>query len=192
MGEIGKLNNTGEQSISVNYKNENIEYNVNLIVYNGNLILDGINEVEGAILSNNTYEFGDKTRDVATEIENAKNMVILKVNGDLTINKGITLTSCKSDDGYGGSKGMLIYCTGTLKNQGTISMTARGAKAEGENVYLWKNLDGNYEYVPAVGATGGESKVAKANQSLNGNDGNKGEGRQTGGRWIWRSCWRRW
>lgn len=29
-------------------------------------------------------------------------------------------------------------------------MTARGTyNQEGENVYLWKNLDGSYEYVPA-------------------------------------------
>ena len=31
---------------------------------------------------------------------------------------------------FGGPKGMIVYCTGTLINNGTISMTARGAKAE--------------------------------------------------------------
>ncbi len=50
---------------------------------------------------------------------------------------------------------MYIYCTGTISNNGTISMTARGAKAEGQNVYLFKNLEGTYEYVPKVGGTGG-------------------------------------
>ena len=45
---------------------------------------------------------------------------------------------------------MMIYCTGTLTNNGTISMTARGAKASGQNVYLWQNLNGEYEYIPAV------------------------------------------
>ena len=52
---------------------------------------------------------------------------------------------------------MYIYCIGTLTNNGTISMTARGAKAEGQNVYLFKNLEGNFEYVPAVGGAGGAS-----------------------------------
>ena len=108
-------------------------------------------------------------------------MVVLKVNGNLTINEGITLTACKSDDGYGGPKGMMIYCTGTLTNNGTVSMTARGAKAEGENVYLWQNLDNSYEYIPAVGATGGESITKHENQSGNGINGYVGNGRQTGG-----------
>ncbi len=52
---------------------------------------------------------------------------------------------------------MYIYCEGTLTNNGTISMTARGAKAVGQNVYLFKNLEGNFEYIPAVGGVGGAS-----------------------------------
>lgn len=95
--------------------------------------------------------------DVGTENDYAQNMIVLKINGDLTIDEGTTLTTYASKDGYGGPKGMMIYCTGTLTNNGTVSMTARGAKAEGENVYLWQNLDNSYEYIPAVGATGGES-----------------------------------
>ena len=66
-------------------------------------------------------------------------MVVLKVKGNLTISENVTLTSCKNDKGYGGPKGMLVYCTGTITNNGKISMTARGAIAEGQNVYLWKN-----------------------------------------------------
>ncbi len=38
-------------------------------------------------------------------------------------------------------------------------MTARGAKAEGQNVYLFKNIEGNFEYVPAVGGTGGIARA---------------------------------
>ena len=91
------------------------------------------------------------------EAQMAKNMVVLKVNGDLTIKEGAKLTSYASKDGYGGTKGMLVYCTGTITNNGEISMTARGAYAEGQNVYLWKNTDGNYEYVPKIGAIGAES-----------------------------------
>ena len=84
---------------------------------------------------------------------------------DLTTNKLInedntvtisakTLTAYASKNGYGGPKGMMIYCTGTLTNNGTINMTARGAKALGQNVYLWKNTDGSYEYVPEDGSEG--------------------------------------
>lgn len=162
ISKISEVQSNGYSTVKLKVKDNEgtekiVEYNIHTIIYNGNLILDGISNIEGATLSNNVYEFGSKTTDVATENENAKNMVILKVNGNLTINEGITLTACKSDDGYGGPKGMMIYCTGTLTNNGTVSMTARGAKAEGENVYLWQNLDNSYEYIPAVGATGGES-----------------------------------
>ena len=115
--------------------------------------------------------------DVATASEYAKNMIVLKVNGDLTIDEGVTLTAYASKNGYGGPKGMTIYCTGTLTNNGTINMTARGAKAEGEDVYLWKNTDNTYEFVPAVGATGGD----KVQNNKNGKSGVNGINRQTGG-----------
>ena len=78
----------------------------------------------------------------------ASNMVVLKVNGDLNITSTGKLTAFH-DESYGGPKGMLIYVTGTLTNEGEISMTARGAYAEGQNVYLFKNADGSYEYIPA-------------------------------------------
>ena len=186
ISKISEIQSNGYSTIKLKVKdNEETEeivgYNIHTIIYDGNLILDGISNIEGATLSNNVYEFGSKTTDVATENENAKNMVVLKVNGNLTINEGITLTACKSDDGYGGPKGMMIYCTGTLTNNGTVSMTERGAKAEGENVYLWQNLDNSYEYIPAVGATGGESITKYENQSGNGINGYVGNGRQTGG-----------
>ena len=113
--------------------------------------------------------------DVATASEYAKNMIVLKVNGDLTIDEGTTLTAYASKNGYGGPKGMTIYCTGTLTNNGTINMTARGAKAEGEDVYLWKNTDNSYEYVPATGGIGSRG------QSGNAEAGASGVKRQTGG-----------
>ena len=51
---------------------------------------------------------------------------------------------------YGGPKGMIVYCTGTLENNGDISMTCRGAYAKGQNVYLYKNSNNTYEFVPAI------------------------------------------
>ena len=123
--------------------------------------------------------FGD-SNDVATKDEYAKNMIIVKVNGDLTINEGVTVTAYASEEGYGGPKGLFIYVTGTLTNNGTISMTARGAKAEGQNVYLFKNSDGSYEYVPKEGANGGE-RTSNSIRWNPGNDGSNGINRQTGG-----------
>lgn len=159
IGKLSKIEESGYFNIQITGKINGIEeiinYNVHAIVYNGDLILDGKNQIDGAILNENVYEFGDETNDVGTQNDYAKNMVLFKVNGNLIINEEITLTSCKSKEGYGGPKGMTIYCTGTLTNNGTISMTERGAKAEGENVYLWKNSDESYEFVPKDGVAGG-------------------------------------
>ena len=145
------------------------EYTVHTYVEDESLTLE----------SNTTY---GSARDVATASEYAKSMVILKVNGDLTINSGVTLTAHGTQ--YGGPKGMLVYTTGTLTNNGTISMTARGAKAEGQNVYLWKNQDSTnaeYEFVPAVGAGGASGVKAPYKKAKSGAIGKTGLNRQTGG-----------
>ena len=114
-------------------------------------------EYNDLILSQNTT-FGD-SGDVGTASEYAKYMVLLKVNGNLTINNGVNLTTYGTS--YGGPKGLLLYVTGDLENNGTISMTARGAKAQGQNVYLWKNADSTYEYVPINGANRSTSGTAR-------------------------------
>lgn len=113
----------------------------------------------------------------------AKNMIVLKVEGDLTIDSNVVLSSYASKNGYGGPKGMMIYCTGTLINNGTISMSARGARAEGQNVYLWKNGDNSYETVPKYGGNGGSLvQCVKGDSSWkNGNTGGAGVDRGTGG-----------
>lgn len=117
--------------------------------------------------------------DVANKEEYAKNMVVLKVKGNLTIDENSIITSYASKNGYGGTKGMMVYCTGTLTNNGIISMTARGAKAEGQNVYLWKNSDNSYEFVPSDGAEGGKGSSSVYYEK--GKNGNNGINRQTGG-----------
>lgn len=174
---ISQVKSSGIKKLQIEGKQE--EYSINTIIYEGDMLLDGNTSLIGSILKNNVYEFGNKS-DVATSGQAAKNMVVLKVNGNLTINKGVTLTSCKSDSGYGGPKGMTIYCTGIFSNNGSISMTARGAKATGENIYLYRNENGTYECVPAIGAAGGASYQALRDGS-NGNNGNNGFNRQTGG-----------
>ena len=141
------------------------EYRVHTYIENEDLIL-GQNKVYG------------NADDAGTSSRNATSMVILKVNGNMTINSGVTVTSYGT--AYGGTKGMLLYVTGNLENNGAITMTARGAKAVGQNVYLWKNEDasarGEYEFVPKVGAGGG----ASVNSTV-GRAGGAGTDRRTGG-----------
>ena len=206
IGAVRNIQDGEFQKVIVNGKvngqeEEEITYSMHTIVHKGNLVLNGTNNIAGATLTDNVYEFGDKTTDVGkediqkenvtTEIGYAKNMVVLKVEGDLTINQGVTLTTCKRDEGNGGPKGFLIYCTGKLTNNGTISMTARGAKAEVENVYLWENEAGTYEYVPALGANGGSGVCIPSSSTRPGANGNNGYGRETGGRRLWKcDIWR--
>ncbi len=161
------------------------KYSANVIINEGNIVLDGTNNINGATLTNKVYEFGDKKTDVATVNEDAKNMVVLKVNGDLTVEEGVTLTACKSDSGYGGPKGLLIYCTGTITNNGTIDMTARGARADGQDVFIWQNEDKSYEYIPAEGAIGGNKVYCSWNGTNPGLKGEDGSNRGTRRRRLW-------
>lgn len=136
---------------------------------------------EDLILAQNTV-YGNAS-DAGTASSNATSMVIVKVNGNMTINNGVTLTSYGT--AYGGTKGMLLYVTEKLENNGTITMTARGAKAEGQNVYLWENKDTSvrekYEYVPELGAYGG----ASVSGTSIGTVGESGANRKTGRRRFW-------
>ena len=169
-------------------------YNTDTIVYDGNLTFDGTEKnINNISLSETTYSIGDAANDAGTSSADAKRMVVLKVKGDLTIDSGVTITACANSSGYGGPKGLFIYCTGTLTNNGTIDMTARGAKGAGENVYLYKNSDNTYEYIPAIGAEGGERVIAiSRNGSTSGKTGKNGVLRQTRRRrfrWCRRSKW---
>ena len=100
-----------------------------------------------------------------------KRMLILKYNKNLEIAENVQITS----EGRN-KKGMFICVAGELTNNGTITMSGKGTiNEEGQNVYLWKNTNGSYEYVPAVGAVGG------ARSTSIGNNGEERTGRQTGG-----------
>ena len=120
-----------------------------------------------------TVALGDDTTDYK--------MLVVKYHKNLTINAGVTLTATNvADLTY--KKGMYLCVMGELENNGTISMTARGTyNQEGENVYIWKKIDGNYEYIPAVGGAGATASKATKNQSIAGNKGTDGTNRQTGG-----------
>ena len=102
-------------------------------------------------------------------------MCIYKYTGDLTINADVVVTPQVR------KKGFVMYVDGTLTNNGTISMTARGAKAEGQDVQLFKNKDGSYEYVPATGGAGGARASRVSSGGTAGNAGAAGTNRRTGG-----------
>lgn len=120
-----------------------------------------------------TYSSNVSLGDSTTEYK----MLVVKYHKNLTINSGVTVTANRSGN-YTYKKGMYLCVMGELKNYGTISMTARGTyNCPGENVYLWKNADGTFEYVPAVGGAGGSS----VNRTSNGHAGATGTARRTGG-----------
>ena len=118
-------------------------------------------------------EFGDDTKDYKT--------LVVKYHGDLVIDKDVTLTA-KSVENLTYKKGMYICVLGDIHNNGTISMTARGTyNQEGENVYLWQNIDDTYEYVPADSNNEGETTSVWVKGGIYGPKGIDGENRSTGG-----------
>ncbi|MDE5831053.1 MAG: hypothetical protein K2H53_05475 [Clostridia bacterium] len=80
--------------------------------------------------------------------------LIVKYHGNLQIDKGITVTASNVNK-LTYKKGMYLCVLGDIHNNGNISMTARGTyNVAGQNVYLWKNIDSSYEFVPKVGGLG--------------------------------------
>ncbi len=194
---ISEINTNGQNKIRViakdNTKTKRTEdYILNMITYTGDLILDGERQVDGATLTqaNKLYKFGNG-EDIATGTSGdklAKRTVVLKVNGNLIINEGVTVTSVESDSGYGGPKGLIIYVTGKITNNGTITMSQKGAYANPQDVYLWQNIDkidtaNEYEYVPKYGANGATTNVTSTAtyQYVYPNANAHGTGRQTAG-----------
>ena len=173
---IGSVGDSGVEDV--------VMYSFDTIIYNGNLILDGENEFEGANLkAGKIYEFGNMA-DVSDGTNYAQHTVLLKVIGNLIIRDGVTLTSVSGSKG--GPLGMVIYCTGQLENNGKISMTSKGAYAKGKNIYLLFQ-DGKYEYISAIGGNGGAGQ--DMGTTVNGKmviyetgiSGENGIGRATGG-----------
>ena len=194
---LGKIKNGQYYDLKeiINQANEEYRKNITIQGYSILSILENENLNSGYycfIVNNEKYQvhmitldgnqhftenktFGD-AYDVGTASTYAQNMVIVKVNGDLEIDSGVTVTPYYNE--YGGPKGFTLYVTGKLTNKGTID-NSHGSKAEGQNVYLWKNTDGSYEYVPAIGGVGGKS--IGSSSITYANSGVDGVGRQTGG-----------
>ena len=166
----------GESILSI-INNNNLKTGYYYFVVNGEKYPIHMITLDGNQHFTENKTFGD-AYDVGTASTYAQNMVIVKVNGDLEIDSRVTVAPYY-DKSYGGPKGFTLYVTGKLTNKGTID-NSHGAYAEGQNVYLWKNTDGTYEYVPKVGASGG-SRVTNRTGDIRGNSGIAGTGRQTGG-----------
>lgn len=107
--------------------------------------------------------------------ENDTRMLILIYHGNLTINKDVTISPLAR------KRGMTIYVEGTLINNGNISMTARGAVAIGQDIYLYKSNNGTYEYIPANGMNGGNGVITYGTTFYYGYNGANGISRKTGG-----------
>ena len=155
LSAVSKIYNSGEKKVRVIGKtnpdspDEEIIYSLNVIRYVGTMVLDGQTNFDGMSLSGTTYSLG-KVGDISSNGKTyAKNTIVLKVEGDLIINSGITLTTIKS--GYSGPKGLIVYCSGTFTNNGIVQMDNAGAYAKGENVYLLKNSDVDYMFIPQIG-----------------------------------------
>lgn len=107
-----------------------------------------------------TISLGDNTTDYK--------MLVVKYHGDLTIDKGITVTATNVLN-LTYKKGMYVCVMENLLNNGQISMTARGTITTPENVYLWKNVDNTYEYIPESGASGLPARIPARGTGMKGN-----------------------
>ena len=118
----------GKHTVVLGANGENVSINIEMYNFYGNVTYTGIDSL------------GDDVDD--------SGMLVLKYHDNLTIASGAVFRPKRR------KKGMLIWVNGELINNGTISMTARGARGTGQNVYLYKNPDNTFEYVPAVGGLG--------------------------------------
>lgn len=101
--------------------------------------------------------------------------VIVKYHQNMTVGEACTIIPRVR------KRGMYLCTMGNLENHGTISMVARGAIAEGQDVYLYRNHNQTYEYIPAIGGTGGAGRYASSGVTYNGRVGAAGTNRALGG-----------
>ena len=154
--------NDGYYTLAAN----NQSYKIHTYVYEGNQVW------------NDSIQFGVPD-DIGTASAVANNMVMVIVRGNLTIGADAVIEPYYST--YGGPKGFTLIVLGDITNNGTINNN-HGAKAAGQDVYLWKYENGSYDKVPAAGAGGGAARSTSARKTaLNGNVGGTGANRGTGG-----------
>ncbi|MNQ18729.1 F5/8 type C domain protein [compost metagenome] len=139
-------------------------YRINITSNNGDSQYVCIGEMN---FYNNTY--GDMVAD--------QRMLVLKFHRNLEVPSGTFITPLTR------KKGMLIYVGETLTNNGTITMTARGANAAGQNVYMFRDTDSQLCFIPAAGAAGRAQNSQGAETAAHtwALPGFAGTGRQLGG-----------
>ena len=144
------------------------------------------------VTSTTAFTFSKTTTDVAETAEVNVDATCCKWDGptiiknytDLTINSGVTVTPAAR------CKGLLIYATGNAAINGTLTMTARGAAATGDDCGLClftpylldsDNIMLTAFPVPAAGAAGETAVIYSGNQTtgaagVNGQCGGGGAG----------------
>jgi hypothetical protein len=145
------LQENGDYTVDTKYASS---LPVEFVLYEGN-----------QTISSNT-SWGNSTADART--------LMVRVNGNLTVNSGVTLTS------QARKRGMVIFIEGDLNINGTISMTARGASATGDRLLIVSEGSTEYE-IPAVGGTGGASVTSPKNSPVGGTSGSNGSDGSPGG-----------
>ena len=184
---IDYISQTSTSLVNWMLEEDNLSNGYYSLVVNGQTYLIRLYTYNGDQVWTSNMTFGDGN-DIANSSRNAQHMIVVKVRGDLTINSGVTVTTTNST--YGGPKGFFLFSSGKLTNNGTITMTARGARAAGQPVYLYKDPTNGYTgfTVPATGGSGGAARTY-TNKSINtssdyylvGDPGKAGSNRGTGG-----------
>ncbi len=139
-----------------------------------------------------TFTFSKTNADVAETAEVNADATCCKWDGpaivknytDLTIDNGATVTPAAR------CKGLVVYATGNVTINGTLTMTRRGAAAAGDDCSLQLFspyvLDANNRVIntfaiPAAGANGATALTASSGGSVTGVSGAAGTNGQTGG-----------
>ena len=141
---IANINEAGYKMVKVNGRTKEVDptieevddpqlYTLDVIYCDGDLILKNgsftknesggevAKTVDGLTISGANWTIGE-TADVNT------NTVVLKVNGDFTLETGYNLLPIKSGTAY--PKGLLIYCTGIATINGNINLSSVTSVAE--------------------------------------------------------------
>ena len=161
---IEEINIPGEVKVRVIGKTTTNEpiletYPLNVVYHKGNLSIgDKLTSEGNEVTINELSKVANTAEWRAGKIADANtNSVVLKVDGDLTLEENYKLSSVKNGTAVG--KGLFIYCTGTLTINGTIDMSSVSCSAASQDVYLWKRNDGTYNMITKAGATGGVGTV---------------------------------
>lgn len=133
--------------------------------------------IDGTNIDIELYNLGNVEYDISPVLGSNRQdgpMLVLKYEQLIIDNNVIITPSIRR-------KGMCIFAKRIINN-GIITMTARGANAIGDDIYLYKNDNNTYEIVPAIGANGADRYNGwGVSITYPGITGGHGVNRQTGG-----------